>query len=177
MTVRPRRQRILIFAVAAAAALVAVAWLAMLTAPGVAPPNLPVAHATDVQVAPGIANAVVFPFQLAPDSQSDEDGAGTVSSASVSATLSITACQLTEPGGCDGVYLEVLSADQLTGVPSPLNLTPIWCTNVSGACGLSTGGTFQIDLTSYAGQALDLVVWSPSGVEWANLDAHGTWSP
>jgi hypothetical protein len=176
MTVRPRRQWILIFAVAAAAALVATAWLAMLTAPGVAPPNLPVAHATDLQVEPGIANAVVFPFQLAPDSQSSEDGAGTVSSASVSATLSIAACQLSAPGGCTGVYLEVLSADQLTGVPSPQNLTPIWCTNASGSCGLSTGGTFQIDLTSYAGQALDLVVWSPSGVEWANLDAHGTWS-
>ena len=173
----PRPTRILVFVGCAAVSLVALAWVATVAAPAAAAPDLPVAQGSNLEVDAGAANALVFPFQLAPASQSDEDGALAVSSASLSATVVVPACQALVTGNCPGVIVEVLTSDQVAGFTAQPNETPLWCTNVSGAgCAASTGGTFGIDLTAYAGLPLDLIVWSPAGVEWANLDAHGTWS-
>jgi hypothetical protein len=171
-----RGQKIVTFAVVAALALVLTAYAASLSSPPVAAPNVAIADASLLQVDQGPANAVVFPFQLAPDSQADEDGAIAVNSASISFTLVVPACESSSAGGCSGVYVDVMTSDQLAAFPTQSNVTPLWCTNSSGGCTPSTGGTFGVDLTPYAGLPLEIVVWSPAGVEWANLSVHGTWT-
>ena len=171
-----RRRRILGYAAVGAIVLVVVAWLAAFTAPSVPPPQVTIVHVSDLPVASGPLNAVVFPFQLAPDAASDEDAPLVVDSASLSMTLAVPACQSTSAGSCPGVYVEVVTSDQVGTLPTPGNSTPIWCTNSSGTCAPTMGGTYHVDLTAFAGQPLDLVVWSGAGTEWANVAADGTWS-
>jgi hypothetical protein len=174
----PRRWRIFLFAVVAASIVIAAAWVATLSAPDTGTPSVVVANASNLEVDPGAANAVVFPFQLAPDSQSDEDGAPTVTSASFTATVVIPACGQSTPAPCPGVILEILTANQVSQFPTGTNVTPVWCTNSSaGTCATTAGGAFTVDLTVFAGQSMDLLVWSPSGVQWTDLSAQGSWSP
>jgi hypothetical protein len=173
----PRRTRILLFAIVSAVVIVSLAWVATITAPNPGAPTVGIANATDVEVDPGGPQAVVFPFQLAPDSQSDEDSSLTVSSASVSATIEVPACDEANDTPCPGVIVEIFTSDQVAQFGIQTNLTPIWCTNDSaGACVGTTGGSYSIDLTSFAGDPLDLVVWSASGVQWADISAQGSWS-
>jgi len=173
----PRRSRILLYAIVSAAIVVGVAWVATVTAPDPGAPTVGIANATNLEVDQGGPNAVVFPFQLAPDSQGDEDSALTVTSASASVTVTVPACDESNGTGCPGVIVEVLASDQVSQFASQTNLTPIWCTNNSaGACVGTTSGSFSIDLTTFAGDALDLVVWSPAGTQWTNIAAQGTWS-
>jgi hypothetical protein len=173
----PRRWRILAFAVVATVIVIAVAWIASFTAPNAGPPTVGIANATNLQVASGGPNAVVFPFQLAPNTASDEDSALSVTTASASVTVVIPACLQANASACPGVILEVLTSNQVSQFATQTNLTPVWCTNSSGgSCAATTGGSFSMDLTQFAGAPLDLVVWSPSGVQWADVTAQGTWS-
>jgi hypothetical protein len=160
----PRRTRILLFAIVSAVVIVSVAWVATITAPNPGAPTVGIANATDVEVDPGGPQAVVFPFQLAPDSQSDEDSSLTVSSASVSATIEVPACDEANDTPCPGVIVEIFTSDQVAQFGIQTNLTG------------TTGGSYSIDLTSFAGDPLDLVVWSASGVQWADISAQGSWS-
>jgi hypothetical protein len=172
-----RRSRILLYAIVSAAIVITVAWVATITAPNSGPPTVGLANVTNLEVDPGGANAVVFPFELAPDSQSDDDSALTVTSASATITLTLPACDAANSSGCPGVVVEILSTDQVTQFPTETNLTPIWCTNDSaGACVATVGGSYSLDLTPFAGDPLDLVVWSASGVQWTDLSAQGTWT-
>ncbi|HXQ95256.1 MAG TPA: hypothetical protein VN864_08860 [Thermoplasmata archaeon] len=172
-----RRRRILAFAAIATAIVIAVAWIASFTAPNSAAPTVGIADATNLQVAAGGANAVVFPFQLAPDTSSSEDSALSVTTASASVTVEVPACVEANASACPGVIVEVLTSGQVSQFASQTNLTPVWCTNATGgACSATTSGSFSMDLTAFAGAPLDLVVWSPAGVQWADVTAQGTWS-
>jgi hypothetical protein len=174
----PRRSKILLFAIVSAAVIVAAAWVATISAPNTATPTVGIATVFNVEVDPGAANALLFPFQLAPDSQSDEDGALAVASASVTVSVSVPACGQSTPSACPGVILEVLTTAQVSQFPTTTNITPAWCTNNSaGTCTATTGGTYSFDMTVFAGQPMDLVVWSPTATQWADLNAQGSWVP
>lgn len=172
-----QRAKVLLFAIAAAVVIIAFAWLAAATAPVQANPTTMIASATDLEVGAGANNAVVFPFLLAPDSQSDDDGSLVVTTASASVTIAVPACQQTTHAACPGVTIEVLPATEVNTFGAQSNLTPVWCTNATGSnCTTTTGGTYSMDLTPFAGDPLALVVWTGSGVEWVDVSAQGTWS-
>jgi hypothetical protein len=173
----PRRAKVLLFAIGAAAVIVVFAWLAAATAPVQSNPTTMIANATDLEISPGASNAVVFPFLLAPDSQSDDDGSLVVTTATASVTIAVPACQQSVDVACPGVTVEILPATQVDTFGAQSNLTPIWCTNTTvSACATTTDGSYTMDLTSYAGDPLALIVWSGSGVEWVDVSAQGTWS-
>ena len=173
----PRRSRILLFAVVSASIVIAAAWLATISAPNTGTPTVSIANGSNLEVDPGATNALVFPFQLAPDSASDEDGPLAVTSASVTVSVAVPACGEATPSPCAGVIVEILTANQVAPFPTATNVTPIWCTNGSaGTCVVTSGGSFSIDLTPFAGQAMDLLIWSPSGIQWTDLTAQGYWS-
>jgi len=172
-----RRSQIGAFVAVATAVVLSLVWASTLATPGSAAPTVSIASAVDLEVDHGFANSVVFPFQLAPNNQPNEEGVPTISSASASISVSEPACLLTSTVPCPGVEVAVYTADQVSAVAMGQSATPLWCSgpNTTSCADVGTG-SFQVDLTGYAGQPLDLLVSAPSGVAWVDISATGTWS-
>lgn len=171
-----RRHRIGAFFAIAVAALVALAWVASLSTSSAPPPSVEIVSTTNLEVTSGLANAVVFPFQLAPDEQPGEEGTPTIGSASASINLTVAGCASPDAGGCPGVSVAIYTGDAVGGAAAGGNVSPVWCAAMSaGGCGTVMDGTYQVDLTAFAGQALDLVLWAPAGTEWVDIDSTGSW--
>jgi hypothetical protein len=172
-----RRQRIAVFLAAAIASLVVLGWVASLTGPPVTNPSVAIVNATNLEVTSGLANAVVFPFQLAPDQQAGEEGTPTIGAASASITFSVSGCVAASAGPCPGVAVAIFTSDEAGEVAAGSNATPVWCGAMNGSsCGAQSSGQYTVDLTSLAGQGLDLVIWSSSGTEWVDVASTGSWS-
>jgi hypothetical protein len=171
-----RRQKIGVFFAVAIAALVGLGWLASLSTSTTPPPSIEIVSTTNLEVSSGLSNAVVFPFQLAPDQQPGEEGTPTIGSASASINLTVSGCASVDAGGCPGVSVAIYTGDAVGGAGSGGNVSPVWCAGMTGAsCGTVMQGNYQVDLTAFAGQALDLVLWTPSGTEWVDISSSGSW--
>jgi hypothetical protein len=170
-----RSQRIVAFVTVAVVVGVSLAWFGWFTAPAQAPTNVSIVSVQNLPLQPGLTNAVVFPFQLDPNAQPNEEGIPSVTSAGISLTFSEPACDLDAGHTCPGIAVGIL----VSGGPTNAgNLDPVWCAQFDSnatSCLPTANGTFQVSLTDYAGEPLDLIVWTPSGVGWADVTATGSW--
>jgi hypothetical protein len=172
-----RRQRIVTFAVLAIVVSLALAWVGWLSAPTPPPSTVAIANVQNLEVDHGLRNAIVFPFQLAPDAQPNEEGVPTVASAGISVSFQEPACAASVQRVCPGLTVAVFTSDAAGLAGAGGNVTPLWCAVTNGsACGPASNGSYQVDLTPYAGQPLDLVVWTTTGIGWADLSATGSWT-
>jgi hypothetical protein len=172
-----RRQRIGIFLAAAIASLLVLGWVASLTGPAATNPSVEIVNATNLEVTNGLANAVVFPFQLAPDQEPGEEGTPTIGSASATVTFSVAGCVSSTSGPCPGVVVAIFTSDAAGALASGQNSTPAWCGAMNDStCGTQLNGQYTVDLTSLAGQGLALVIWSNVGTEWVDVSSTGSWS-
>ncbi len=172
-----RRQRIAVFLAVAIASLVVLGWVASLTGPPTTNPSVEIVNTTNLEITSGLTNAVVFPFQLAPEQQPGEEGTPTIGSASASVTFSVSGCVAASAGACPGVAVAIFTSDEAGTIASGGNATPVWCGEMNGSsCSSQMSGQATVDLTSLAGQGLDLVIWSTSGTEWVDVDSSGSWS-
>jgi hypothetical protein len=172
-----RPTRIVAFVAVAIAITVALVWVSSITTPAGPSPTIGIADTENLEVDHGMSNAVVFPFQLAPDEQPNEEGVPTVAAASISVTVSVAGCALVNVGPCPGVVLSIYTEEDAASAAAGGTGVPLWCDGSNGSsCAPLASGTFQVDLTMYAGEPLDLLLSTPSGVAWVDLTATGTWS-
>lgn len=104
----------------------------------------------------GSENFTALPFEVPSTSPG---GGAPVTNASLSGDLAASGCSGPHP--CDAFFVAVMTSDQLASFQSTGNPSAVWCEEggAGSGCLATSGASLELDLSTYEGGSLYLVLW------------------
>jgi PKD repeat protein len=118
----------------------------------------PLSQVANISLASGAGSAADFAFQVPVIGPLDE---GDSVNASLGTSFQVVGCSGAAVGSCDSAQIELMTNLQYSQFEQGATVTPAWCPQPVGGGGCSpvSSAAIQVNVSSYSGQGLNLVVW------------------